>query len=294
MQLKIVTWAKEELASDALSVHGYERYQAADYALAAWCPAPYRPPGATVLQPAASLAAAASAAPQQLATAIRGAAAAVSRTASDVSSARWGAGGGRGSATPPSDATKPGSARSNVSRTSNHASEASTAMAGPRAGQLGAAATATPDADPGQRDSDAPGGTPAREDAGGRSEAVGESEPATTAGPAAELAAAATTAEARGTAESNGVAKAGAELPFAPSDAAGTSGGSSAPGDVAAAGSGAEPAANSAAERNSRGAAGPSGRHFTKWWADGDEPLYYVISPKVCACACSVAPSKDV
>ena len=37
-QLKIVTWANEEVASDALSIHGYERYTAADYALSAWYP----------------------------------------------------------------------------------------------------------------------------------------------------------------------------------------------------------------------------------------------------------------
>ena len=38
LQLKIVTWANEEVASDALSIHGYEHYQAADYALSAWYP----------------------------------------------------------------------------------------------------------------------------------------------------------------------------------------------------------------------------------------------------------------
>ena len=38
VQLKIVTWANEEVASDALSIHGYERYTAADYALSAWYP----------------------------------------------------------------------------------------------------------------------------------------------------------------------------------------------------------------------------------------------------------------
>ena len=37
-QLKIVTWANEEVASDALSIHGYERYTAPDYALSAWYP----------------------------------------------------------------------------------------------------------------------------------------------------------------------------------------------------------------------------------------------------------------
>jgi hypothetical protein len=43
-QLKIVTWANEELASDALSIRGYEHYQAPDYAIAAWYPP--RPPRA--------------------------------------------------------------------------------------------------------------------------------------------------------------------------------------------------------------------------------------------------------
>jgi hypothetical protein len=37
-QLKIVTWQNEEVASDALSIHGYEHYEATDYALAAWYP----------------------------------------------------------------------------------------------------------------------------------------------------------------------------------------------------------------------------------------------------------------
>jgi len=39
-------------------------------------------------------------------------------------------------------------------------------------------------------------------------------------------------------------------------------------------------AAGAGAGPGSGAAAGPSGRHFTKWWADGDEPLYYVVSPK--------------
>ena len=52
-QLKIVTWANEEVASDALSIHGYEHYQAPDYALAAWYP------------PRPRRAAAAAAAPEQ-------------------------------------------------------------------------------------------------------------------------------------------------------------------------------------------------------------------------------------
>ena len=38
MQLKILTWQNEEIASDALSIHGYEHYEATDYALAAWYP----------------------------------------------------------------------------------------------------------------------------------------------------------------------------------------------------------------------------------------------------------------
>ena len=37
-QLKILTWQNEEIASDALSIHGYEHYEATDYALAAWYP----------------------------------------------------------------------------------------------------------------------------------------------------------------------------------------------------------------------------------------------------------------
>ncbi len=43
MQLKIVTWLNEEVASDALSIHGYEHYEATDYALAAWYPQRRRP-----------------------------------------------------------------------------------------------------------------------------------------------------------------------------------------------------------------------------------------------------------
>ena len=38
VQLKILTWQNEEIASDALSIHGYEHYEATDYALAAWYP----------------------------------------------------------------------------------------------------------------------------------------------------------------------------------------------------------------------------------------------------------------
>lgn len=34
MQLKIVTWQNEDLASDALTIHGFEFYEATDYALA--------------------------------------------------------------------------------------------------------------------------------------------------------------------------------------------------------------------------------------------------------------------
>ena len=34
LQLKIVTWQNEDLASDALSIHGFEHYEATDYALA--------------------------------------------------------------------------------------------------------------------------------------------------------------------------------------------------------------------------------------------------------------------
>ncbi len=46
VQLKIVTWQNEEVASDALSVHGYEHYEATDYALAAWYPRRPRAHGA--------------------------------------------------------------------------------------------------------------------------------------------------------------------------------------------------------------------------------------------------------
>ncbi|BDA42740.1 Vacuolar protein sorting-associated protein 41 homolog [Coccomyxa sp. Obi] len=45
-ELKIVTWQNEEVASDALSIHGYEHYAATDYALAAWYPRRPRTPGA--------------------------------------------------------------------------------------------------------------------------------------------------------------------------------------------------------------------------------------------------------
>ena len=45
MQLKILTWQNEEIASDALSIHGYEHYEATDYALAAWYPRQSRAPG---------------------------------------------------------------------------------------------------------------------------------------------------------------------------------------------------------------------------------------------------------
>ena len=38
VQLKILTWQNEEIASDALSIHGYEHYESTDYALAAWYP----------------------------------------------------------------------------------------------------------------------------------------------------------------------------------------------------------------------------------------------------------------
>ena len=32
---------------------------------------------------------------------------------------------------------------------------------------------------------------------------------------------------------------------------------------------------------SSSGTATPSSRQATKWWADGEEPIYYVVSPKV-------------
>ena len=32
---------------------------------------------------------------------------------------------------------------------------------------------------------------------------------------------------------------------------------------------------------NGSGTATPTGRQATKWWADGEEPIYYVVSPKV-------------
>ena len=43
MQLKIVTWGNEDMAADALSIRGFERYRADDYALAACYPAHRRP-----------------------------------------------------------------------------------------------------------------------------------------------------------------------------------------------------------------------------------------------------------
>lgn len=56
MQLKIVTWQNEEVASDALSIHGYEHYEATDYALTAWYPPsrPRLPAGAATGSAAAS------------------------------------------------------------------------------------------------------------------------------------------------------------------------------------------------------------------------------------------------
>ena len=45
MQLKILTWQNEEIASDALSIHGYEHYEATDYALTAWYPRQPKAPG---------------------------------------------------------------------------------------------------------------------------------------------------------------------------------------------------------------------------------------------------------
>jgi hypothetical protein len=44
-QLKIVTWQNDEVASDALSIRGYEHYEATDYVLAAWYPQRPRPAG---------------------------------------------------------------------------------------------------------------------------------------------------------------------------------------------------------------------------------------------------------
>ncbi len=31
------------------------------------------------------------------------------------------------------------------------------------------------------------------------------------------------------------------------------------------------------------GASTPTGRDFERWWADGEDPTYYVVSPKACA-----------
>ncbi|KAL0041397.1 hypothetical protein WJX79_002126 [Trebouxia sp. C0005] len=38
--------------------------------------------------------------------------------------------------------------------------------------------------------------------------------------------------------------------------------------------------ASSQVRLNGSGAAAPTGRQATKWWADGEEPIYYVVSPK--------------
>lgn len=38
--------------------------------------------------------------------------------------------------------------------------------------------------------------------------------------------------------------------------------------------------ASSQTRMNGSGAATPTGRQATKWWADGEEPIYYVVSPK--------------
>lgn len=40
--------------------------------------------------------------------------------------------------------------------------------------------------------------------------------------------------------------------------------------------------ASSQARLTGLGAPSSSGRQATKWWADGEEPIYYVVSPKVC------------
>ncbi len=46
--------------------------------------------------------------------------------------------------------------------------------------------------------------------------------------------------------------------------------------------------ASSQVRMNGSGAATPTGRQATKWWADGEEPIYYVVSPKVmCTVICT-------
>ena len=46
--------------------------------------------------------------------------------------------------------------------------------------------------------------------------------------------------------------------------------------------------ASSQVRMNGSGAATPTGRQATKWWADGEEPIYYVVSPKVmCTVTCT-------
>lgn len=48
--------------------------------------------------------------------------------------------------------------------------------------------------------------------------------------------------------------------------------------------------ASSQVRLNGSGAAAPTGRQATKWWADGEEPIYYVVSPKVtCTVTCTSA-----
>ncbi len=43
--------------------------------------------------------------------------------------------------------------------------------------------------------------------------------------------------------------------------------------------------ASSQVRMNGSGTPTPTGRQATKWWADGEEPIYYVVSPKVmCIC----------
>lgn len=38
LQLKILTWRNEDIATDAISINGFEHYRPTDYKLAAWCP----------------------------------------------------------------------------------------------------------------------------------------------------------------------------------------------------------------------------------------------------------------
>ena len=46
---------------------------------------------------------------------------------------------------------------------------------------------------------------------------------------------------------------------------------------------GAASASETASSAVGSGASTPTGRDFERWWADGEDPTYYVVSPKACA-----------